>query len=241
MHQRGIVVFTLAMVFLAVEARGVRAQDAGPSVDRAAGVVVDTAGGDAADSLAVAPSPAPTGLPVLVTLGIGYGRRRDPCTNCASPENTDSFTGHVSLGKRLGHGLGVGVRASVWRRGHPGPLAAADSTGTPAPTTLMNTLGNASVVFSWQLWHFWVEGGGGFAWSGEDLVDSGSSAIVHASGMGIGYSFGAGMSIPLAGPLSLAFFGNYNAGQYDLTSPTAVVDRGASHQYVELGVGLTLR
>ena len=219
-----LVVFTAALV---AAPHAVCAQDTVPPVD----------------SSAVAPVRVsePSGLPIFATLGVGYGRRSDPCTSCASPDNTDSFTGHLSVGKRLGHGLGVGVQGSVWRRGHPGPLGAADSTGTPTPTKLTNTLGNASLVFSWQLWHVWIEGGGGLAWAGEDMVDADSSTVVHASGMGIGYSLGGGFALPLAGPLSLAFFGNYNAGQYDLTSPMAVVDRGASHQYLELGIGLTLR
>lgn len=229
MHHRRIFLLSLAAATFAAGSPGAAiGQDTVPSAD-------------SAEVVAIAAEPAPSGLPILATLGVGYGRRSDPCSSCASPDNTNSFTGQVSLGKRLARGLGVGVRASVWRRGHPGPPAAADSTGVPTPTTLVNTLGNASVVFSWQVWHVWLEGGGGLAWAGEDLVDADSSALVHASGVGIGYTVGGGVALPLAGPLSLAFFGNYNAGGYDLTSPTAVVERGAKHRYLELGIGLTLR
>jgi hypothetical protein len=179
----------------------------------------------------------------MATLGLGFGHRSDPCSTCTSPENTDSFTGHLALAKPLGRGLGVGLDVSVWRRGHPGPVGPADSTGAPTATTLTNTLGNASVVFSWQIWHAWVRAGGGLALGRQDMANGSGSAtaITTASGMGVGYTVGAGISLPVAAPLSLAFFANWNAGSYDLVSPVAVVERGAQHRYLEMGVGLTLR
>ena len=187
---------------------------------------------------------APASLPIFLTLGMGYGQRNDPCTNCPSPDNTDSFTGHLSLGRYLGHGLGIGIDASVWKRGHPGPLAAADSAGVQAPTTLSNMLGNASLTLSFQLWHFFLRGGGGLAWVRQDLASTdadGEPTIVTASGLGIGYSVGGGITLPLGGMASIAFFGNWNVGQYDLMSPTAVLERDAKHEYLELGMGITLR
>jgi len=189
-------------------------------------------------------APAATALPIFLTLGLGYGQRSDPCSHCTSPENTDSFTGHLSVGRYLVGGLGVGIDASVWRRGHPGPLADADSAGVKAPTTLSNTLGNASLTFSYQLWHLFVRAGGGLSWGGQDLVETdaeGSPTVVRASGMGIGYSVGGGLTVPLASMASIAFFGNWNVGRYDMVSPTAVLERNAEHRYLELGMGISLR
>lgn len=184
------------------------------------------------------------GLPVFLTVGIGYGRRSDPCAYCTSPDNTDSFSGHVSLGRYLGHGIGVGVDASVWRRGHPGSPAAPDSAGVQAPTTLSNTLGNASFTFSYQIWHLFVRGGGGVAWGQQDLEDSdadGDPVVVRAKGLGIGYSVGGGITLPLAGAASVVFYGNWNVGRYDMMSPTGVLGRDVQHDYIELGMGLTIR
>jgi hypothetical protein len=185
------------------------------------------------------------GLPIFLTLGAGYGQRSDPCSLCASPDNTDSFTGHLSVGKFLGHGIGVSVDASVWKRGHPGPMVgAADSASVATATSLSNTLGNASLTFSYQLWHIYVRGGAGLAWGSQDIEttdESGDATVETASGKGIGYSAGAGLTVPLGGPVSLVFFGNWNVGRYDLSAPEGVLQRGARHEYVELGFGLTLR
>lgn len=195
---------------------------------------------DSASALAPAPASG-GGLPVLLTVALGYGQRLDGCVACVAPENTTSFTGHVALAKPLAGSLAIGLEGSVWRRGHPGPPGAPDSLGVPVPTTLSNTLGNASLVFSYQLWRVFVRAGGGVAWGSQDLAAEEAPSIERASGMGLGYTVGAGVTLPLAGPVSLAFFGNWNAGFYDLASPTRVVARGAEHSYYEVGVGLTLR
>jgi len=213
---------------------------------RAQATAGSTAPRSAVDSTNAAspPEPADITLPIFATLGIGYGLRSDPCAHCPSPDDTDSFTGQLSVGKRLGHGFGVGVGVSVWRRTHPGPPGAADSTGVPTPTKLSNMLGNASLIFSYQIWHVFVRAGGGLAWGRQDLVDpdpDASAPILTASGVGIGYTAGGGFTLPLAPPISLAFFANYNAGSYDLTTPVRVIERGATHRYLEMGVGVTLR
>lgn len=221
-----LVLLAMALSSLPVGTRKLSGQDTIPVPDSS--VVEDASGG----------------LPIFLTLGMGYGQRSDPCTNCPSPDDTDSFTGHLSLGRYLGYGLGIGIDASVWKRGHPGPPAAADSAGVQAPTTLSNMLGNASLTLSFQLWRFFVRGGGGLAWVRQDLAGTdadGEPIIVTASGLGIGYSVGGGITLPLGGMASIAFFGNWNVGQYDLMSPTAVLERDAKHEYLELGMGITLR
>lgn len=192
---------------------------------------------------AVLMEPASGGLPLFLTVGAGYGQRSDPCLQCTAPENTDSFTGHLSIGKYLGHGLGIGVDANVWERGHPGPQVA-DSAGTMAPTSLRNRLGNASLSVSWQVWRVWLRGGGGLAWAAQDFEStdgSGAASVVQASGKGIGYSFGGGVSLPLASMVSLAVFANWNAGSYDLASPEGILQRDSEHEYLEFGFGLTIR
>lgn len=228
---RRIVVFTLSAVAWTAEASPAVAQTAPATASRAI------------DSLQTrGPTVAvPGGLPVYLAVGFAFGQRHDGCDTCVNPENTQGFSGDLSLSKPMGHGLGVGVQASVWRHRTPGPPGPADSTGVPASTTLTNSLGNASLIFTWQIWHVWVQGGGGVAWAGDDYVPDGSDAAEHASGMGIGYTLGGGAMLPLAGPVSLAFIGNVNFGRYDLTTPTQVLQRGAKHRYVELGVGLTVR
>ncbi len=207
------------------------------------GQTASTADSLATDSLQAsgAEVSASGGLPVSLTVGLAFGRRHDDCTTCADSENTDGFSAALSLVRPLGHGVGVGVQASVWRHRAPGPATSGDSTDVEASTSLTNTLGNASLIFSWQFWHVWVQAGGGVAWVGDDYVPEGSDTAEHASGMGIDYTFGGGATLPLAGPVSLAFTGNVNFGRYDLTTPTDVLQRGAKHRYVELGVGLTVR
>ncbi len=208
--------------------------------------------GAPADSLQVADSVQPMavepessgGIPIFFTVGAGYGQRRDPCAYCASPQNTESFTGHFSIGKSFAYGLGLGVDASVWQKGHPGPEIAGDSTTAAVPTSLSNRLGNASLTLSWQVWRLFVRGGGGFAWGHQDIAgldEEGEATIERASGKGIGYSFGGGITLPLASAISLVIFGNYNVGTYDLSSPSGVVERGVTHEYLELGFGLTIR
>lgn len=59
--------------------------------------------------------------------------------------------------------------------------------------------------------------------------------------MGVGYAAAAGVTVPLASMVSLVFFGNWNAGGYDLATRAAMIERGVRHEYVELGFGLTTR
>ena len=58
---------------------------------------------------AIQAPPEGGGLPIFFTVGLGYGQRFDRCAYCASTQNIRSFTGHVSLGKYVAGGLGVGV------------------------------------------------------------------------------------------------------------------------------------
>jgi hypothetical protein len=67
---------------------------------------------DSADAESIAPEPT-GGLPVFLTFGAGYGQRSDPCAQCASSENTESFTGHIGVGKYFRYGSGMGVDAFV--------------------------------------------------------------------------------------------------------------------------------
>lgn len=189
-------------------------------------------------------TPVEKSLPVYLVLGLGYGDRTDDCILCEAPQDNKSFTGYLSLGRPLGHGFGIGVDASVWRRGRPGTPLAADSTGVPVETSLTNTLGNASVSFSYDFWHLWVRAGGGLAWGSQDLemLDANGQVMIHtASGWGVGYSAGAGLTVPVASVLSISFFGNWNVGIYDMISPQGLTERKAKHQYLELGAGLAVR
>jgi hypothetical protein len=188
---------------------------------------------------AVQAPPAGGGLPIFLTVGLGYGQRFDRCAYCASTRNIRSFTGHVSLGKYVAGGLGVGVNASVWRRGHPG-VPGVDSLGATVPTTLVNQLGNVSMTLSFATWHVFVRAGVGVAMRWQDMQDSGGD-ITTASGTGVGYSLGGGATFPLASLASLVVFVNWNVGRYDLATPVAVIERGVKHKYVELGFGLTVR
>lgn len=189
---------------------------------------------------ATVPSPPESGLPLFLTVGLGYGQRLDRCAYCASAKNTQSFTGHVSIGKYVTRGLGVGVDASVWRRAHPGIPGAVDSLGVAAPTTLLNQLGNVSMSLSFAAWHLFVRAGVGVAMGRQDIQDA-DGDVVTASGLGIGYSMGGGATLPLASMVSLVVFANWNVGSYDLSTPVAVIGRGVKHKYIELGFGLTLR
>jgi hypothetical protein len=187
--------------------------------------------------------PAPS-LPFFATLGVGWGHRRDGCALCASPLDDASFTGHLSLGRPLGKGFAIGLDATVWMRGRPGTPLAADTTGVATPTTLATMLGNATVTTSYQLGYVWVKGGAGFAWGHQDLetvpVDE-DPVILRAAGKGVGYSLGGGIKLPVHPLISLAFFGNWNVGTYDMSTDNGVVARGSRHAYYELGFGVTLR
>ena len=97
---------------------------------------------------------------------------------------------------------------------------------------------------SYQFWHIYLRAGGGLAWGSQDLEIAGSNddiTVQTASGVGIGYSAGAGLTLPIASVVSLAFFGNWNVGHYDMISAQGVSERGLKHEYLELGVGLALR
>lgn len=198
------------------------------------------------DDSVAAPSAdrAEPSLPVFVTLGVGYGVRTDPCTLCASPLDDESFTGHLSVGRPLGRGLAVGIDGSVWMRSRPGTPGPADSTGAAAPSSLGTMLGNASLTASYQVSVVWLRAGAGFAWGLQDVETAGTAgdpAVVRASGKGIGYTLGAGLKLPVSRLISIAFFGHWNAGRYDLATPTEIVARESWHRYYELGFGVTLR
>ena len=82
------------------------------------------------------------------------------------------------------------------------------------------------------------------AFGSQDLEtsDADGDIMVHtASGWGVGYSAGAGLTIPLASVVSLTVFGNWNVGQYDMISPQGLTERAAKHEYLELGVGVAVR
>lgn len=205
----------------------------------------------APDSVAPADSAAlqaaASGFPVPLTLGLAWGIRTDNCVSCAEPENLSSFSVHLGVTKPLLGGLGVGLDVSVWRRGHPAPEGATvpgEEVDPLAPPKLTNMLANASVTFSYRVRYLWVRAGVGPALAWTDVVETegtGGGTIVTASGKGVGYTVGGGLSLPLAGPIHLAFYANWNAGSYDLSGPNAVLARGASHEYLELGMGIALR
>jgi len=199
------------------------------------------------DSLAAADSlEAPVGfaVPVHVVLGFGYGLRNDECILCESPDEDRSFSAHLSIVRPLGYGVGVGIDASVWRKGRPGTPGALDPEGVPEPTSLANMLGNFSVSFSYDYWNLFVRAGAGMAFGSQDLEmeNQEGNVIIHtASGWGPGYSVGGGVTLPVASMVSLAFYANYNVGQYDMVSPQGLTERRVKHQYLELGIGVALR
>lgn len=190
----------------------------------------------------------PSGPPVGIILGLGWGMRSDDCTGCGDPENLSSFGVHLSLTKPLVAGLGVGLDISGWQRGHPAPAGATRPDEEPDPTalpSLTNRLGNASVVFSYRTGPLYLRGGVGVALAWADVVEddggTGPGVIRTASGKGVGFTGGGGLLLPLSGNLGLAFYANWNYGRYDLTSPTTVVARDAAHEVLELGVGVAFR
>jgi len=181
---------------------------------------------------------------VLLTLGLGYGQRSDACEFCSAPENTESFTAHLALGKALAKGFGVGFDVSVWQRSHPGPLLPAEGEEPPAATPLVNRLGNLSVVLSYQAWRAFVRGGAGIAIGRQDFEDTPgaeASTVLSATGMGVGYTVGGGLTLPVHSLISLAVFANWNSGTYDLSSPHGILGRQAEHEYFELGFGISTR
>jgi hypothetical protein len=183
-------------------------------------------------------------MPVTVVLGMGYGQRSDECFLCDSPENNKSFTGYLSVGRPLAHGLGLSLDTSLWIKGRPGTPGAVDENGVPTPSSLMNILANLSASVFYEFWHFYLRAGAGMAFGSQDLEMSaadGSMAIHTASGFGVGYSAGAGLTIPIASVAHLAVFGNWNVGTYDMVSPQGLTERGARHEYLEVGIGVSAR
>jgi len=182
--------------------------------------------------------------PVYAVLGFGYGIRNDGCVLCESPEEDKSFSAYLGVVRPLWKGVGIGLDVSVWRRGRPGTPGPPDGEGIPEPTSLANMLGNLSVSFSYDFWHLFVRAGGGVAFGSKDLEmeNPEGAIIVHtASGWGPGFSAGAGVTVPIASVVSLAFYGNWNMGRYDMVSPQGLIERGAEHQYLEFGVGVAMR
>lgn len=201
----------------------------------------------AADSLALAdtltegPVASDSPFPVFVVLGLGYGSRSDDCVLCESIQDNESFTGHLTVARPLGKGFAVGLGASVWRRSRPGTPVSGEEAELLPGTSLTNTLGNVSVSLFYRVWHVYVRAGGGVAFGSQDLESEGpdGGVLVHtASGWGVGYSAGGGVTVPLASVVSLSVFGNWNVGRYDMISPQGVSERGAQHRYLEVGVGL---
>jgi hypothetical protein len=170
--------------------------------------------------------------------------RNDGCVLCGSPEEDKSFSAYLSVVRPLWKGVGVGLDVSVWRKGRPGTPGPLDGDGIPEPTSLSNMLGNLSVSFSYDYWHFFARAGVGLAFGSKDLEmeNPEGDIIPHtASGFGPGFSAGAGFTIPVASMVSLAFYGNWNRGHYDMVSPQGLIERDATHQYLEFGVGVAMR
>ncbi len=197
------------------------------------------------DSVSVVSTEESARLPVYLMVGGGYGQRQDECALCESLLDTESFTGHAGIGKFLTGGLAVGLDLSVWQKSRNRAPELVDSTAAVPLDKIASSLGNASLSFSYQVWHVYVRAGGGLAWGRQDLeladLETGEVTVRQASGMGLGYSVGGGLTLPLFSVVSLAFFGNWNVGLYDLRSDGALLVHGARHEYVEAGIGLTIR
>ena len=223
--------FLISATLLAPKKAWAQTGAAGAATDTVGAEVLSAEGPDSSSAQAVDPaSPPEPALPVYGMLGVGYGNRSDACVLCESPEDNKSFTAHLTVGRPLGKGFGIGLAASVWRKGRPGTPVLADSTGIPTAGSLANMLGNASISVSYQYWRFFLE-----------MTGSGGDLLLHtASGWGVGYSAGAGFTVPVASLVSVAFFGNYNVGHYDMVSPQGLTERAAKHQYLELGVGVAV-
>ncbi len=239
---------SILILLFAIGAPGLHAQAAADSVPAA----------DAASAVDPALAVPVGGLPVSLRVGLAWGVRTDPCVACADPQNLSSFSGHLGISKPISGGLGIGLEASVWQRGHPNPLAVATPgegegegeaeapAGAAADTipALVNRLANLSVAFSYQVRYLYLRAGVGAALGWSDVAEDdgeGNITVARASGAGVGYTVGGGLVLPLAGPVGIAFFANWNAGSYDLNSTSAVVARGARHEYLEMGVGLSVR
>ncbi|RMH18352.1 MAG: hypothetical protein D6701_06465 [Gemmatimonadetes bacterium] len=59
-----------------------------------------------------------------------------------------------------------------------------------------------------------------------------------ATGVGVGYTVGAGVLLPFAGPISITVFSNWNAGWYDLSADGFTLAADTSHRFFEVGIGL---
>jgi hypothetical protein len=186
----------------------------------------------------------PFAIPVHAVLGFGYGMRNDGCVLCESPRENRSFSAHLSVVRPIWNNVGVGLDVSAWRKSRPGTPGPLDPEGIPEPTSLANMLGNASVSVSYDYWHLFVKAGVGLAFGSKDLEmeNSQGDVIIHtASGFGPGFTAGAGVTVPVASMVSLAFYGNWNMGRYDMVSPQGLIERDATHQYLELGIGVAVR
>ena len=99
---------------------------------------------------------------------------------------------------------------------------------------------NVSLTFSYQAWYAFAHLGGGVALARQD-IQAEDDVVSRASGKGIGYTVGGGIMLPIAGPASLMFYGNWNHGRYDLATPETMLQRGVTHDYAEMGFGVTIR
>ena len=178
----------------------------------------------------------------FVTAGIAHAVRWGSCPLCAQMEDDDSFTGHVRIGRYLAGGLGMGVAISAWRQQRPSLLQPADTAGvTPQLTTM---LANASISFSYQLWQLYVRAGVGLGFGSydmEEVSESGDVTLVSATGLGVGYSLGGGFDVPVAGPVAVTMFGNWNVGFYDLNASGDRLAPGTRHDFFEFGLGLSIK
>lgn len=178
----------------------------------------------------------------FLTVGIAQAVRWGDCPLCAPTEDANSFTGHLRIGRSLTGGLGMGVAISVWRQRRPSLVQPADTAGiTPQLTT---TLGNASLSFSYQLWQLYARAGAGLGFGSydiEEVDEAGAVTLVSATGLGVGYSLGGGLDIPVSGPVAVTMFGNWNVGFYDLNAKGKRLASNTRHDFFEFGLGLSIR
>lgn len=179
---------------------------------------------------------------LFFTLGIAHAVRWGDCPLCAAVEDDDSFTAHMRIGRTLTGGLGMGVAFSVWRQRRASLVQPADTAGiTPQLTTM---LGNASLSLSYQLWQFYAQAGAGLGFGSYDLeevAESGDVTLVSANGLGVGYSLGGGVDIPVSGAVAVTMFGNWNVGFYDLNAGGERLAPGTRHDFFEFGLGLSIK
>jgi hypothetical protein len=171
-------------------------------------------------------------------LGGAYSQRRDGCPFCSGLDDDDNFTGHLRVGRHLGAGFGLGLDASVWRRSRSDVVS--DGETTESETQLQTLLGNLSLSLNYRIWQLYLHAGGGLAYGRVDLPDPANEGgpLRAASGLGIGYSAGAGIGLPMAGPVSLTLFANWNVGRYDLISQGFTMASDIEHRFLEVGLGL---